>query len=106
MFLLQDAQQYFEGLITSNASVTHKAFGELEVVALKGGYLSAKIKKTGETKTFVLLNAIANGFLKIAAEAFDEKVAQCKAVMLRERDIPSNLASAQKALQPYSKYLD
>lgn len=106
MVLLQDAQQYFGGLITSNIPVTHKAFGELEVVALKGEYLSVRIKKTGETKMFVLLNSIANGFLKIAADDFDEKVVLYKAVMLRERDIPSRLASAQKAMQPYTKYLD
>ena len=106
MVLLQDAQQYFNGLITSNIPVIHKAFGELEVISLKGEYLSVRIKKTGEAKTFVLLNSIANGFLKIAADDFDEKVAQYKTVMLRERDIPSSLASAQKAMQPYTKYLD
>ena len=106
MVLLQEAQQYFNGLITSNVPVIHKAFGELEVVSLKGEYLSVRIKKTGETKTFVLLNSIANGFLKVAADDFEEKVAQYKAVMLRERDIASNLSSANKAFEPYKKYLD
>ena len=106
MVLLQEAQQYFSSLITSNIPVTHKVFGELDVIALNGGYLSVRIKRNGETKTFVLLNSIANGFLKFAADDFDEKVAAYKPVMLRERDIPSNLASAQKAMQPYTKYLD
>ena len=103
---LQEAQRYFNGLIASNAPVSHKAFGELEVVAAKGEYLSVRVKKNGETKNFVLLNAIANGFLKIAADDFEEKVAQYKAVMLRERDISSNLSSANKAFEPYKKYLD
>ena len=103
---LQEAQMYFNGLIASNAPVSHKAFGELEVVAANDEYLSVRVKKNGETKNFVLLNAIANGFLKIAADDFDEKVAQYKAVMLRERDIASNLSSANKAFEPYKKYLD
>ena len=106
MVLLQDAQRYFNGLITSNIPVTHKAFGELEVVALNGEYLTVRIKKNGEAKTFQPLPSIANGFLKIAADDFSEKVTQYKAVMLRERDIPSSLASAQKAMQLYTKYLD
>ena len=106
MVLLQDAQQYFSGLIAGNAPVIHKAFGEVDVVALKGEYLSVRIKKTGDTKNFVLLNSIANGFIKIVADDFNEKVAAYKAVMLRERDIPNCLAYAQKAMQPYAKYLD
>ena len=103
---LQEAQRYFSGLIDSKAPVSHKAFGELEVVAVKGEYLSVRVKKNGETKNFVLLNAIANGFLKIAADDFEEKVAQYRAVMLRERDISSNLSSANRAFGPYKKYLD
>lgn len=103
---LQEAQRYFSGLIDSKAPVSHKAFGELEVVAVKGEYLSVRVKKNGETKNFVLLNAIANGFLKIAADDFEEKVAQYRTVMLRERDISSNLSSANRAFGPYKKYLD
>ncbi len=103
---LQEAQRYFSGLIDSKAPVSHKAFGELEVVAVKGEYLSVRVKKNGETKNFVLLNAIANGFLKIAADDFEEKVAQYRTVMLRERDISSNLSSANRAFVPYKKYLD
>lgn len=106
MVQLQDAQDYFNALIRNNVPVTHKVFGELEVIALNGEYLSVRIKKNGETKMFQLLSSVANGFLKMATEDFDEKVAQYKAVMLRERDIPSSLASAQKAMQPYTKYLD
>ena len=44
--------------------------------------------------------------MKVAADDFEEKVAQYKAVMLRERDIASNLSSANKAFEPYKKYLD
>ena len=44
--------------------------------------------------------------MKIAADDFEEKVAQYRAVMLRERDISSNLSSANRAFGPYKKYLD
>ena len=103
---LQEAQRYFNGLIASNIPVSHKAFGELEVIAVKGEYLSVRVKKNGETKNFMLLNAIANGFLKIAADDFEEKVAQFKTIMLREKDISNSLNSAKKAFYPYVKYLD
>ncbi|MBQ3010702.1 MAG: hypothetical protein IJD81_05885 [Oscillospiraceae bacterium] len=103
---LHDAQHYFEGLLANKASVSHKMLGTLEVVSLTDGFLSVRVLRSGELKKFQLLSSIANGFILITAPDFADKVSEYKAVMLRERDIPVRIESAQKALLPYAKYLD
>ena len=81
-------------------------FGEVDVESLDGGMLTLRIRKNGESKKFGLLFSIANGYIKVAADDFNDKVATYKAVMLRESDIPRSVKSAQDALLPYNKYLD
>lgn len=103
---LHEAQSYFENLISSGAAVSHKMLGAVEVTDLTDGFLSVRILRNDEIKKFQLLFSIANGFILIAAPDFSEKVTQYKGVMLKERDIPARLESAQKALIPYAKYLE
>lgn len=104
--MLLEATKYFTDLILSGASVSHKMFGEVDVESLDGGMLTLRIRKNGESKKFGLLFSIANGYIKVAADDFNDKVATYKAVMLRESDIPRSVKSAQDALLPYNKYLD
>lgn len=104
--MLLEATKYFTDLILSGASVSHKMFGEVDVESLDSGMLTLRIRKNGESKKFGLLFSIANGFVKVAADGFNDKVAAYKAVMLRESDIPRSVTSTQDALQPYKKYLD
>lgn len=106
MQMLSSAKRYFTGLIQSGAAVTHKMFGAVDVEAMDDGMLTLRIRKNGEQKRFGMLFSIANGFIKIDAVDFAEKVSQYKMVMLREMDIPRSLESAQKALQPYNEYLN
>ena len=80
--------------------------GAVEVTDLTDGFLTVRILRSGEIKKFQLLFSIANGFIVIATPEFSEKVVQYKSVMLKERDIPARLESAQKALIPYAKYLE
>ena len=104
--MLLEATKYFTELVLSGASVSHKMFGEVDVESLDGGMLTLRIRKNGESKKFGLLFSIANGYIKVTAEDFNDKVATYKAVMLRESDIPRSVKSAQDALLPYNKYLD
>ena len=104
--MLLEATKYFTDLVLSGASVSHKIFGEVDVESLDGGMLTLRIRKNGESKKFGLLFSIANGYIKVAADDFNDKVATYKAVMLRESDIPRSVKSAQDALLPYNKYLD
>lgn len=104
--LLQEARHYFTGLLAQNPTVTHKSLGGLDVVNVKDDYVTVTVQKTGERKVFQLLPSIANGFLKIEREGFAENAAKYRPVMLRAQNIPQNVLSAQKALQPYLEYLD
>lgn len=104
--LLQEARHYFTGLLAQNPTVTHKSLGGLDVVNVKDDYVTVTVQKTGERKVFQLLPSIANGFLKIEWEGFAENAAKYRPVMLKAQNIPQNVLSAQKALQPYLEYLD
>lgn len=105
MILLYDAQRYFRGLITGNAAVSHKSFGAVTVESLDGEFLVVRVAESGKIMRFQLLQSIATGFIRIEASDFEEKVLQYKYVMLKARDIPGRLASAQKDFAPYKRYL-
>lgn len=104
--MLSEATRYFADLILSGATVSHKMFGEVDVESLENGMLTLRIKKNGESKKFGLLFSIASGFVKVATDDFNDKLAVYKAVMLREMDIPRSVQYAHSALVPYEKYID
>jgi hypothetical protein len=110
--LLDDAYRYFAEAINTNAAVTHKMMGDLEVTKLEHEQrtgalmIHVRVKKNGDSKAFMLLAVIAAGFVKIDVPDFEEKVALYKPVMLREFSIPQALVAANKNLQPYADYLD
>ena len=110
--LLDDTYRYFTEAINARATVTHKMMGELEVVKLEREQhtgvlmLHVRVKKSGDSKAFMLLSSIATGFITIDVPNFAEKVAVYKPVMLREMAIPQALVAANKALQPYTEDLD
>ena len=104
--LLDEARVYFASAITSGASVTHKAFGAVDVEGISDGFVALKLRKNGEIKRFGLLNCIAGGFVKVDVPDFDTCVAKYKSAMMSEYSLAQRLKSAQEALQPYEKYLD
>ena len=110
--LLEDAYRYFTEAINTNATVTHKMMGDLEVTQLEHEQrtgalmIHVRVKKNGDRKVFMLLSVIATGFVTIDVPDFTEKVAAYKPVMLKELSIPQALTTANKNLQPYADYLD
>ena len=104
--LLDEARAYFSKLILSSGAVSHKSFGEADVESLEEDLITLRIRKTNERKSFILMHAIANGFIKVASEDFDDKLELYIAVMQRAAVIPKSLQDARNALIPYEKYLN
>lgn len=103
---LKQAKEYFVPLFTAGAPVKHNTFGAGKVVALDGEYVEISFKKTTGTKRFILLPAIANGFLTRNVRSFEEKREQFKMVMINAAQIKGAWEQANRRFAPYAEYLD
>lgn len=59
-----------------------------------------------ETKHFLLLSSIANGFLSVDIEDFSANVTRYKSVLQKELEFPRALERANSAFAPYADCIE
>ena len=106
MALLTEAKEYVASALTSGLVVKHRAFGEGTVVECSGTIVAVEFLKTGETKKLGLAVAVGNGLLTLPTDEMTQKIKEYIPVLNNETRIPTNLANAEAALEPYLEYLD
>lgn len=106
MALLTEAKEYVASALTSGLVVKHRAFGEGTIVECSGTIVAVQFPKTGETKKLGLAVAVGNGLLTLPTDEMTQKIKDYIPVLNNETRIPTNLANAEAALEPYLEYLD
>jgi len=106
MALLSEAKEYIISSLTNGLAVKHRAFGEGTVEECSGTIVAVHFSKTGETKKLGLSVAVGNGLLTLPTEEMTQKIKGYIPVLNNESRIPTNLANAEAALEPYLEYLD
>lgn len=113
VLMLADAKNAFNQLLQSGASIHHKTWGELEFLQEEHSTFNGKIfdfhcfrvKSNGKTQKVSLFSALANRQLSFGSPDFGQIMEMYSSVINREYNISDAYASAQKALEPYKKYL-
>ena len=106
MALLTEAKEYITSTLINGLAVKHRAFGEGTVEECSGTIVAVHFVKTGETKKLGLSVAVGNGLLTLPTEEMTQKIKGYIPVLNNESRIPTNLANAEVALEPYLEYLD
>ena len=109
--LLKEAQDYFASVLHIGLEVKHRMFGTGEIRSLGDVYannstMAVFFPMKNEEKSFQIMLSFAGGFITAEVEGITEKVALYRGVINTQSSIGSNLASAQKAFEPYSGYID
>ena len=103
---LEEAFSYIVSAIKEAGTVTHRVYGESEVLSVDSRYLKLKVLKTGEEKQLGLSVVIANGIVSVATDDFKEKREQYLPLIKKADSIPRALDYASRALEPYEEYLN
>ena len=106
MELLSEAKEYITTTLVKGLTVKHRAFGEGTVEECSGTIVAVHFTKTGETKKLGLTVAVGNGLLTLPSDEMTQKIKGYIPVLNNESRIPTNLANAEAALEPYLEYLD
>lgn len=103
---LEEAFSYIVSAIKEAGTVTHRVYGECEVLSVDSRYLKLKVLKSGEEKQLGLSVVIANGIVSVATDDFKEKREQYLPLIKKADSIPRALDYASRALEPYEEYLN
>lgn len=103
---LTEAKKYFIPLFCIGRIVRHRAFGHGTVTENDDSYVKIHFDSKNETKRFLLLSSIANGFLSVDVEDFSANVTRYKPVMLKELELLRALERANSAFAPYADCIE
>ncbi len=101
---LEEAVSYLSSVYIVGRKVEHMSYGVGEITAVNDKNVVIKFEE-GE-KQFGLIHSVANGFLSIESEGYEEKIKIYRDLLKKENSINTNLIYAEKEFAPYSEYLD
>jgi len=97
---------YLNDTFSKGASVWHKAFGEGIVQENDGMTVSIRFEGMDQPKKFVLLSAVADGFLGSNDSRFEEMFENGRDVMKSAQSVRAAKDRAATAFAPYAQYFD
>lgn len=103
--LLNKAKKYYLDNLNVGDKVKHKAFGTGTITEIDSESIIVRFDKSGETKKFILLKIFDGGFIKADLPDIEEKIAEFHPIA-NAIDLDKKLDRAEKAFEPYAKYLE
>lgn len=101
---LQDALKCVSKAFAVGDTVTHVKFGKGTVKSMEGLIFVADFSAKEVRGSIPVM--IANGLLKCEKEGYSEEMEACRDVLKKYDTIPRRLEYAEKALEPYTQYLE
>ena len=102
---LDEAKAFAAGVFQPGAIVHHKAFGTGTVSEVNEKTFTAQFSFAG-TKSLGLLKCIANTLITVEDREIQEKLNGYRDILRRDQQICDAVSWAEKALLPYSEYLE
>ncbi len=101
---LDEAYDYFTGLISNTGKIKHKKYGEGKVCSVSRDYIVADF--SAKNAQISLPIGISNGIINVDNPEYAEKVELYRDVLKRYNVIPQALEYAKRELKPYEEFLD
>ena len=103
---LTSVEEYLKSAFCKGAVVWHKAYGEGTVEQNDGTTVSIRFEGTDQPKRFVLLSAVADGFIGTNDSHFGEMFESGREVMKNAQSVRAAYERAVAAFASYAQYLD
>ena len=102
---LDEAKAYAAGVFQPGAEVRHKAFGTGTVSEVNDSTFTAHFSSAG-IKSLNILTCIVNALVTVEDREIQEKLNGYRDILRRDQQICDAVSWAEKALLPYSEYLE
>ena len=104
--LLDEAKAYFAKYVTVGLPVKSRMFGDGTVTEISSTSYIVSFPAKNETKKLAIMRAFTDKNLTAEIPELTERIALYQEVVRNEALIPRALESAEKAFEPYRKYLE
>jgi hypothetical protein len=102
---LEEAKEYINSVYCVGCTLHHNKYGDGVIKNNSGTNITIDFPEVGEKKLGTFISA-ANGIIVTDADGYTERIKAYKNVLLNESSIKTAVSYAEKALAPYTEYLE